>query len=153
MRKISYLFLSLFCTVLVITGCNASTNPTTQISITSSKVFSSVQNESIVDDLNQSKSSSSTSVSKEQISKITSAATITTTSANSFISESNSIISTVKPAIAASTSDDPVVYKTKTGSKYHRDGCSYLSKSKIPIKLSEAKSEELTPCSKCSPPQ
>jgi len=34
----------------------------------------------------------------------------------------------------SSSSDDTIVYITKTGNKYHRDGCRYLSKSKIPIK-------------------
>jgi competence protein ComEC len=45
------------------------------------------------------------------------------------------------------------VYTTKTGSKYHADGCSYLSKSKIPISLSDAKAKGLTPGSKCNAPQ
>ncbi|MBW9146612.1 hypothetical protein KTC92_06320 [Clostridium sp. CM027] len=45
------------------------------------------------------------------------------------------------------------MYTTKTGSKYHVDGCSSLSKSKISISLSDAKSKGLTPCSKCNPPQ
>ena len=44
------------------------------------------------------------------------------------------------------------VYVTKTGSKYHSDGCRYLSSSCIPISLSEAKSEGYTPCSVCDPP-
>lgn len=44
------------------------------------------------------------------------------------------------------------VYITKTGAKYHRDGCRYLSKSKIPISLSDAKSG-YGPCSVCNPPQ
>ena len=48
---------------------------------------------------------------------------------------------------------DVVVYITKTGQKYHKDGCSYLSKSKIPISLSEAIAEGKTPCSRCRPPQ
>lgn len=43
------------------------------------------------------------------------------------------------------------VYVTKTGSKYHRDGCRYLSKSKIPISLSDAE-KSYGPCSVCSPP-
>ena len=47
---------------------------------------------------------------------------------------------------------DPTVYVTKTGKKYHRDGCQYLKKSKIPMSLSEAKSAGLEPCSKCHPP-
>ena len=45
-----------------------------------------------------------------------------------------------------------VVYRTKTGSKYHSAGCSYL-KSSIPTTVSEAKSMGLTPCSRCNPPQ
>lgn len=39
-----------------------------------------------------------------------------------------------------------------TGAKYHADGCRYLSKSKIPITLKEAKAR-YTPCSVCRPPQ
>lgn len=46
-----------------------------------------------------------------------------------------------------------VVYITKTGKKYHSDGCRYLSKSKIPIDLSKAKNEGYEPCSVCNPPQ
>jgi hypothetical protein len=46
---------------------------------------------------------------------------------------------------------DVTVYVTKTGAKYHSAGCSYLSKSSIPMKLSEA-SARYSPCSKCNPP-
>ena len=48
--------------------------------------------------------------------------------------------------------DDPIVYITKTGSKYHRAGCRYLSQSCIPIKLSDAIAQGYTPCSVCNPP-
>jgi Predicted hydrolase (metallo-beta-lactamase superfamily) len=44
-----------------------------------------------------------------------------------------------------------IVYITKTGSKYHRDGCSSLSKSKIPIAREEAIAKGYTPCEKCNP--
>ena len=44
------------------------------------------------------------------------------------------------------------VYITRTGSKFHRDGCSYL-KSRIESTVSEAKAMGLTPCSRCQPPQ
>ncbi len=47
---------------------------------------------------------------------------------------------------------DPWVYVTRTGRKYHKEGCRYLSKSKIPIKLSKAKEQGYTPCSVCKPP-
>lgn len=52
----------------------------------------------------------------------------------------------------AQTPQDITVYVTKTGKKYHRDGCRYLSNSKIPISLSDAKLE-YGPCSGCNPPQ
>lgn len=45
-----------------------------------------------------------------------------------------------------------VVYRTKTGSKYHNAGCSYL-KSSIETTVSEAQSMGLTPCSRCKPPK
>jgi len=41
------------------------------------------------------------------------------------------------------------VYITKTGEKYHQDGCSSLSKSKIAISLSDAEAKGYEPCSKC----
>lgn len=45
-----------------------------------------------------------------------------------------------------------VVYRTKTGTKYHSAGCSYL-KSSIRTTVSEAKRMGLTPCSRCHPPR
>lgn len=41
------------------------------------------------------------------------------------------------------------VYVTKTGKKYHKDGCSYLKDSKIAINLYDAKAKGYEPCSKC----
>ena len=43
------------------------------------------------------------------------------------------------------------VYITKTGSKYHLDGCRWL-KSRIPSTIKEASSKGLAPCKTCSPP-
>src|ERR1017187_5397446 len=48
---------------------------------------------------------------------------------------------------------EQTVYITKTGKKYHTSTCSYLSKSKIPISLKDAKAKGFTPCSVCKPPQ
>ena len=45
-----------------------------------------------------------------------------------------------------------VVYRTRTGKKYHRAGCSYL-KSIIETTVSEAQSMGLGPCSRCNPPR
>lgn len=43
------------------------------------------------------------------------------------------------------------VYTTRTGEKYHADGCQYLSKSKIETTISDAKSNGYTACSVCKP--
>lgn len=44
--------------------------------------------------------------------------------------------------------EDPIVYVTKSGKKYHMPGCRHLGKSAIPIRLSEAK-RRYTPCTVC----
>ena len=46
---------------------------------------------------------------------------------------------------------EETVYVTKTGEKYHRSNCGYLSKSKRAINLSDAKAGGYTPCSRCKP--
>lgn len=51
----------------------------------------------------------------------------------------------MKPAPAPSPPVAVTVYKTKTGSKYHMDGCRYLKSSKIAISLSAAKAQGLSP--------
>jgi|GEM_PF-3450083 len=43
---------------------------------------------------------------------------------------------------------EATVYVTKTGTKYHLDGCQYLRKSRIPMQLSEA-APLYEPCSRC----
>ena len=46
---------------------------------------------------------------------------------------------------------EQTVYTTKTGKKYHRATCRYLSKSKIPISLKDAKAQGLTACTSANP--
>ena len=58
---------------------------------------------------------------------------------------------TVQPSTSQSKDNEYTVYITNTGSKYHRDGCRYLSRSKIAISKSDAISEGYTPCSVCNP--
>lgn len=56
------------------------------------------------------------------------------------------------PALQAVAAGGGVtVYVTRTGEKYHRDGCSYL-KSRIAISLQDAVNQGYTPCSRCQPP-
>jgi hypothetical protein len=60
---------------------------------------------------------------------------------------------TTRPSTTTTTAGEgPTVYVTDTGSKYHRDGCRYLSKSRIPISLGDAKAQGYGPCSVCKPP-
>jgi endonuclease YncB( thermonuclease family) len=55
-------------------------------------------------------------------------------------------------ATATSWAQDITVYITRTGAKYHREGCSSLSRSSIPISLSNAVERGYTPCKICTPP-
>jgi cbb3-type cytochrome oxidase cytochrome c subunit len=65
----------------------------------------------------------------------------------------------IPPSLAAqspapSQKQDPksiTVYVTRTGEKYHRDGCRYLRQSRIPMSLAEA-AKRYGPCSVCKPP-
>ena len=45
------------------------------------------------------------------------------------------------------------VYITKTGEKYHRDGCSSLRKSRLAVSLKEAVARRYGACKNCKPPQ
>ncbi len=51
--------------------------------------------------------------------------------------------------LASKKASDPTVYVTRTGTKYHAAGCRSLRKSKIPMKLSEAKKQGYTACKIC----
>lgn len=48
---------------------------------------------------------------------------------------------------------EATVFITRTGRKYHRDGCRYLRKSSIPISQKNAIAAGYTPCSVCRPAQ
>jgi hypothetical protein len=57
-------------------------------------------------------------------------------------------------ALAQQQKVDPAtitVYVTKTGEKYHSDGCRHLRQSRIAISLKEA-ARRYQPCSVCKPP-
>lgn len=47
--------------------------------------------------------------------------------------------------------EDQIVYVTKTGTKYHKGTCRYLSKSMIPIALKDAVLK-YEACKVCAPP-
>lgn len=55
------------------------------------------------------------------------------------------------PSGNTTLTQQPTVYITETGTKYHQSWCSYL-KSSIPVYLSTAKESGYTPCSRCNPP-
>jgi len=56
------------------------------------------------------------------------------------------------PITAYAASGTTTVYITKTGNKYHSDGCRYLSRSCYAISLEDAVEEGYTACSVCNPP-
>lgn len=55
-------------------------------------------------------------------------------------------------AAVAACCEEPLVYITETGRKYHRENCRYLERSRIPILLSTAVSIGYQPCRHCNPP-
>jgi hypothetical protein len=55
-------------------------------------------------------------------------------------------------ALAGSKVSAQTVYITKSGTKYHTEGCRYLSSSKYSIELTEAIQKGYGPCSVCRPP-
>ena len=55
-------------------------------------------------------------------------------------------------SLFAAADPKTVVYITKTGEKYHRGSCRYLSRSKIKTTLGEAKRQGYGPCKVCKPP-
>lgn len=61
--------------------------------------------------------------------------------------EQKATVATQEPS-----NDDPIVYITNTGSKYHSSGCRTLKKSKIERHLSEVKGS-YDPCGICNPPR
>jgi endonuclease YncB( thermonuclease family) len=62
------------------------------------------------------------------------------------------VLQVLPGARLAGQSADPTVFLTETGRRYHRDGCIYLERTRIPIALSEAVGLGFTPCGVCKPP-
>jgi hypothetical protein len=57
----------------------------------------------------------------------------------------------VAPAVEQIAADDPIVYITATGKRYHRASCGHLKKSKKAVRLSTLP-RNYTPCGDCKPP-
>jgi hypothetical protein len=45
--------------------------------------------------------------------------------------------------------NEEIVYVTKRGKKYHKEGCPYLKSSKMMVSLEQALMEGKEPCSRC----
>lgn len=56
------------------------------------------------------------------------------------------------PFTTFAASGDTTVYVTKTGEKYHSNGCQYLRKSQIAVSLQDAVNSGYDACSRCHPP-
>ncbi len=66
-------------------------------------------------------------------------------------SQPNGEAGEISPATESDGTDK--IFVTRTGKKYHREGCSSLSRSKLPISLEEAKKRNFVPCGRCNPPR
>jgi hypothetical protein len=58
----------------------------------------------------------------------------------------------LRPGVSQDTKTQ-TVYITRSGKRYHRDGCRYLAASRIPISLKDAKARGFTACKVCHPPE
>lgn len=56
---------------------------------------------------------------------------------------------TDKETTKAESSESGYCYVTSSGTKYHKNGCSYLKKSKTKMTVQEAKDCGYSPCSRC----
>jgi len=88
-------------------------------------------------------------------SSTTVSAATNTTSTTPAVTPAPVVVPVPVPVITPAPVVTPVtteVYVTDTGTKYHVAGCRYLSKSKIPISLQDAKLN-YGPCGVCHPPE
>jgi hypothetical protein len=75
----------------------------------------------------------------------------TTSTIPATTSSTVAVTTAIVPLVASN--DDVIVHITKTGKKYHREGCGYLKESDIQVTLAEALARGLGPCSRCDPPR
>lgn len=57
----------------------------------------------------------------------------------------------VLPVLAYSVPDDTIVYVTPSGTKYHREDCTYTNSSISSLTIRDAEARGYEPCSRCSP--
>lgn len=80
---------------------------------------------------------------------------VPTTTPSTTVAPTTTPTTTLPPVTEAPTTEpipeDYGVFVTKTGTKYHKEGCSYLSKSKIPMSKESAINSGYEPCSVCKP--
>lgn len=62
-------------------------------------------------------------------------------------------LSVLAGVLSEDAAEDTTVYVTNTGKRYHREGCSSLRLSQIPLSLGEAVRSGYGPCSICNPPR
>jgi hypothetical protein len=55
--------------------------------------------------------------------------------------------------VAKQENQTRTVYITRSGKKYHLDGCQYLAAGKTAISLKDAKAKGYTACKVCHPPE
>ena len=125
-------------------------NPSSTSASIDSNSKSSIATTSASVDSNSKSSIATTSPSIDSNLKSSTATTSPSVDSNSKTSTTTTNPSTSQSNIVLDQKSY-TVYITKTGKKYHRSGCRYLSKSCISISSSEAISQGYGPCSVCNP--
>ena len=97
---------------------------------------------------NTNKTTSQNTKSQTQTNKSTSSSTSSNSSSNKSSTTKNK---SNKSTSNSSIDQNSTVYITKSGSKYHRNGCSSLRKSKISITKKEAIARGYGACKRCNP--
>jgi hypothetical protein len=149
-KRLSVCFLTLSLISLIFTSCTSSNQSSNDYNSTSSYVYSDTSSSTV-----SSGSANSQNVKSNVVNSKISSSSSKVTRASSKVNSTQNASKKETPQIKQNT-DKPqsvTVYITRTGKKYHRAGCRYLSRSQISISLDEAKSEGYTACSICCPPQ
>ncbi|MCD7821118.1 MAG: fibronectin type III domain-containing protein [Clostridiales bacterium] len=122
-----------------------------QIQYSTSSSFSSSKTVSVSKASTVSKTISSLTGGKTYYVRVRAYKTVSGTKYYSAWSSKKSVKVKGSSSTSSTSSHASTVYITKTGSKFHRSGCKYLSSSKTSISRSKAIAQGYTACSVCDP--
>lgn len=133
------------------------TSPVSQVTASTTKATATQSKTTTATTKSKSTSkvkSKTTTTTKAQIASTTTSKTAASSKKQATPTPKPTTVSTSKSTEGAKQGNkiEVTIYRTKTGTKYHLDGCRHLSKSKIEITVNEAINRKLEPCKHCKPP-